>query len=141
MSEAKNQGEGNREAARRYDEAQHKFVEAGKVDEAPRRAAPKSAPEARAPQQAQEQGKPPAKGQAPTRPGPHGADSRPKPAVTRTVPKSASPGRSGSARVLRSKDWRIWWTSSRSKNVPSAVVAISARAHAAAKRAWVALKR
>lgn len=69
MSEAKNQGEGNREAARRYDEAQHKFVEAGKVDEAARRAAPKSESEARDLKRAEEQGKSHAKGEDPTVPG------------------------------------------------------------------------
>lgn len=33
-----NQGEGNREAAREYNEAQQRFVEQGKVDEAARKA-------------------------------------------------------------------------------------------------------
>ena len=36
------QGEGNYEAARRYDEAQQDFVESGKVDQAARAAAPRS---------------------------------------------------------------------------------------------------
>ena len=36
------QGEGNYEAARRYDAAQHEFVESGQVPEAARDAAPRS---------------------------------------------------------------------------------------------------
>ena len=37
---AKNQGEGDREAARHYDEKTREFVESGKVDEAARDAEP-----------------------------------------------------------------------------------------------------
>lgn len=69
MSEQKNQGEGNRDAARRYDEAQHQFVESGKVDEAARRAAPKDEAEARELKRAEEAGKSHAKGEDPTVPG------------------------------------------------------------------------
>ncbi len=41
------QGEGNYEAAREYDDAQRAFVESGKVEQAARDAAPKSAEEER----------------------------------------------------------------------------------------------
>jgi hypothetical protein len=51
------QGEGNYEAAREYDEAQHKFVESGRVDDAARAAAPKTPEEARAMEQAEREGK------------------------------------------------------------------------------------
>ncbi len=40
------QGEGNYTAAREYDEAQRKFVESGRVEDAARKAAPKSPEEA-----------------------------------------------------------------------------------------------
>lgn len=69
MSEQKNQGEGNRDAARRYDEAQQKFVEAGKVDEAARRAAPENEEEARELKRAEQAGQSHAKGEDPTVPG------------------------------------------------------------------------
>jgi len=51
------QGEGNYEAAREYDEAQHKFVESGRVDAAARAAAPRSPEEERAMQEAEREGK------------------------------------------------------------------------------------
>jgi hypothetical protein len=57
MSEAKNQGEGDYEAARRYDEAQRRFVESGKVEKAAEEAAPRDAAEAEALERAEEAGK------------------------------------------------------------------------------------
>ncbi len=69
MSEQKNQGEGNRDAARRYDEAQQKFVESGKVEQAAERAKPTSDQEAREMKQAEDEGKSHAKGEDPTVPG------------------------------------------------------------------------
>ena len=51
------QGEGNYDAAREYDEAQRKFVESGRVDEAARAAAPKSPQEEREMQDAEREGK------------------------------------------------------------------------------------
>lgn len=72
MSEQKNQGEGNRDAARRYDEAQQQFVESGQVADAAKRAAPQSEREARELKRAEEQGKSHAKGEDPTVPGANG---------------------------------------------------------------------
>lgn len=46
------QGEGDREAARRYDEATREFVESGKVEEAAARAAEQDSEEARQAEQA-----------------------------------------------------------------------------------------
>jgi hypothetical protein len=51
------QGEGNYEAARKYDEAQRKFVESGRVDEAAKAAAPRSPQEEREMQDAEREGK------------------------------------------------------------------------------------
>ena len=59
------QGEGNYEAARRYDEAQKKFVDSGKVKEAAEDAAPESAEEARKMEQAEQAGKSRAKEEDP----------------------------------------------------------------------------
>lgn len=42
-----NQGEGDRESAKRYNEATQKFVESGKVDEAARKAAEQDPEEAK----------------------------------------------------------------------------------------------
>ena len=47
-----NQGEGDREAARRYNEDQRGFVESGKVDEAARKAAGQDPAEAKKAEQA-----------------------------------------------------------------------------------------
>jgi hypothetical protein len=47
-----NQGEGDREAARRYNEDQQQFVQSGKVDEAARKAAGQDPAEARKAEQA-----------------------------------------------------------------------------------------
>ena len=51
------QGEGNYEAAREYGEAQRKFVESGRVDEAAKAAAPRSPQEEREMQDAEREGK------------------------------------------------------------------------------------
>jgi hypothetical protein len=59
------QGEGNYEAARRYDEAQKRFVDAGRVDEAAEQAAPKSEAEADALRRAEEAGRSHAKDEDP----------------------------------------------------------------------------
>ena len=48
----KNQGEGDREAARRYNQDQQQFVQSGKVDEAARKAAGQNPDEAREAEQA-----------------------------------------------------------------------------------------
>jgi hypothetical protein len=59
------QGEGNYEAAEQYDEAQRKFVKAGKVDAAARDAKPKTEAEAEEMKRAEEVGKSHAKGEDP----------------------------------------------------------------------------
>ena len=59
------QGEGNYEAARRYDEAQKRFVDSGRVEEAAEQAAPKSQAEADALRRAEEAGKSHAKDEDP----------------------------------------------------------------------------
>jgi hypothetical protein len=59
------QGEGNYEAARRYDEAQKRFVDSGRVDEAAEQAAPKNQAEADALRRAEEAGKSHAKDEDP----------------------------------------------------------------------------
>lgn len=51
---AKNQGEGDREAARHYDEKTREFVESGKVDEAARDAEPDSEAEEKGRERAKE---------------------------------------------------------------------------------------
>lgn len=53
----KNQGEGNIEASRRYDEAQKRFVESGKVERAARDAATDSPEQAEQLRRAEEEGK------------------------------------------------------------------------------------
>ncbi len=69
MSEDKNQGEGNRDAARRYDKAQQEFVKSGKVEQAADKAAPSSDEVARELERAEQEGKSHAKGEDPTVPG------------------------------------------------------------------------
>jgi hypothetical protein len=59
------QGEGNYDATRRYDKAQHDFVEAGKVDDAARAAKPANAEEAEELARAEREGKSHAKGEDP----------------------------------------------------------------------------
>ncbi|MEO6031056.1 MAG: hypothetical protein ABIP61_03980, partial [Burkholderiaceae bacterium] len=66
---SKNQGEGNREAGRRYNEAQHRFVASGKVAQAAGAAAPDNAAEAAELQRAEQAGRSHAKGEVPTVPG------------------------------------------------------------------------
>lgn len=59
------QGEGNYDAARRYDKAQREFVESGQVDDAARNAAPKNADEAEQLRRAEQDGKSRAKEEDP----------------------------------------------------------------------------
>jgi hypothetical protein len=72
---SKNQGEGDTEAARRYNEDQKQFVESGAVNDAARRAAPRSDQEASELLQAEQAGRRKAKGEDPTVPG---ANAQPK---------------------------------------------------------------
>lgn len=65
MKRSEIQGEGNYEAARQFDEAERKFVKSGKVGEAARRAAPKSAKEEAELKKAEQIGKSRAKGEDP----------------------------------------------------------------------------
>jgi hypothetical protein len=64
-----NQGEGNTEAARRYNEDQKRFVDAGGVNQAAKDAAPRDAAEAEELKRAEEEGLARAKGEDPTVPG------------------------------------------------------------------------
>ena len=59
------QGEGDYEAARRYDKAAREFAESGKVDDAARDAGPRSAEEADELRRAEREGKSHAKGEDP----------------------------------------------------------------------------
>ncbi|HSI56027.1 MAG TPA: hypothetical protein VLA16_00630 [Ideonella sp.] len=65
MDDAKNQGEGDVEAARRYDAAQKKFVDEGRVDDAALAAEPVDAEDERQMEQAEKAGKAHAKGEDP----------------------------------------------------------------------------
>jgi hypothetical protein len=65
----KNQGEGDREAARRYNADQKDFVDAGRVAEAAEQAAPRDAQEKSALERAEKKGRSRAKGEDPTVPG------------------------------------------------------------------------
>lgn len=56
MSEPKVQGEGDREAARRYDKAAREFAESGRVEEAARDAAPQTTREAEELREAEREG-------------------------------------------------------------------------------------
>lgn len=56
-SNAPLQGEGNYTAVRRYDKAQQEFVESGQVDDAARRAEPRSAEERDELQKSEEEGR------------------------------------------------------------------------------------
>lgn len=58
-------GEGNYEASREYNEATRQFVKAGKVDEAVRKAAPKTPEEAAEMERAERAGKAPMKEEDP----------------------------------------------------------------------------
>jgi cell division protein FtsN len=51
------QGEGNRDAAREYNESQREFVESGQVDEAAREAEPRSDEERREMERAEREGR------------------------------------------------------------------------------------
>ncbi len=62
---SKVQGEGDYEAARRYDQAVEKFAHSGKVEDAARAAKPGSADEAEAMKRAEREGKSHAKGEDP----------------------------------------------------------------------------
>lgn len=55
-SNAPLQGEGNYSAGRRYDEAQREFVQSGQVDQAARKAAPRSPDERDEMRKAEQQG-------------------------------------------------------------------------------------
>ena len=66
---AKNQGEGDREAARRYNDDQKRFVESGAVADSARRAKPETDVEADGLLDAEQQGRKKAKGEDPTVPG------------------------------------------------------------------------
>ena len=59
------QGEGDYDAARRYDKAAREFAESGKVEDAAREAKPGSAAEADALRRAESEGKSHAKGEDP----------------------------------------------------------------------------
>jgi hypothetical protein len=73
----KDQGEGDRESARRFNEAEHKFVRSGRVTEAARRAAPRDQREADQMQQAEEAGRSRALDEDPTVPGANATDEEP----------------------------------------------------------------
>ena len=64
------QGEGDHEAARRYDQAAHDFAETGKVEEAARRARPATPEEADELRCAEREGKSHSKGEDPGTLGP-----------------------------------------------------------------------
>ena len=67
---SKVQGEGDYEAARRYDKAAREFAQSGKVDEAARQSRPESAEEAQQMKDAERTGQSHAKGEDPAlRPG------------------------------------------------------------------------
>ena len=66
---SRNQGEGDRESARRFNEDEQKFVQSGRVAEAARQAAPRDANEQQQMQQAEEAAKSHAKDEDPTVPG------------------------------------------------------------------------
>ena len=60
------QGEGNYEAAKRYDDAQREFVKSGRVEQAARDAAPRSPQEAESMKRAEQEGKRHAKDEDPS---------------------------------------------------------------------------
>jgi hypothetical protein len=65
----KNQGEGDVEAARHYNQEQKRFVESGAVSDAAKRAEPSTDAEAEELLDAEQQGRKKAKGEDPTVPG------------------------------------------------------------------------
>jgi hypothetical protein len=68
-TKTKNQGEGDREAARRFNEDQKRFVESGAVDDAARQAQPRDDEQADEMLDAERIGRDKAKGEDPTVPG------------------------------------------------------------------------
>jgi len=64
-TDSKVQGEGDYEAARRYDEAARGFAQSGKVEPAARKAAPRDAQEAKDIEKAEDIGKSRSKGEDP----------------------------------------------------------------------------
>jgi hypothetical protein len=76
----RNQGEGDKESARHYNEAQHEFVKSGKVEQAAHAAAPHDDREARQMEQAEQAGKARAKDEDPTVPGANAVHRQDKPA-------------------------------------------------------------
>ena len=85
----KNQGEGNREAARRFNEGQHRFVESGKVAKAAKEAAPGNAAEASELERAEQVGRSHAKGEDPTVPGANAAAKANAPTKVQAKPTTA----------------------------------------------------
>lgn len=73
-SENKIQGEGDKQAARRYNEEQKRFVDSGAVAGGAQRAEPQSDDEADEMLDAEEQGRQKAKGEDPTVPGANAKD-------------------------------------------------------------------
>ena len=73
-----NQGEGNRDAARRYDASAKAFADSGKVQEAAKAAKPNDKAEARALEDAEREGRSHAKDEDPTVPGANEAHRRDK---------------------------------------------------------------
>jgi len=73
---SKVQGEGDYDAARRYDKAAHEFAESGKVEEAARDARPKTPEEAEELSRAERAGKAHSKGEDPA---PGSTDTPPLP--------------------------------------------------------------
>ena len=65
----RNQGEGDRESARRFNEAEQSFVRSGRSEDAAREAEPRDEEEARQMEQAEQIGKSHAKDEDPTVPG------------------------------------------------------------------------
>lgn len=72
----KNQGEGDREAARHFNEDQKRFVDSGRAPEAARRAAPRDAAEKAALERAEKEGLSRARGEDPTVPGANAGRAR-----------------------------------------------------------------
>lgn len=64
-----NQGEGNKDAARRFNQDEQAFVASGKVTDAAKRAAPQGRKEAEELERAEQAGRKHAKGEDPTVPG------------------------------------------------------------------------
>lgn len=77
-----NQGEGDKEAARRYNEEQKRFVDSGAVADGAKRAEPDDQAQAEDLLEAEEQGRRQAKGEDPTVPG---ANAKKKTKVGRRV--------------------------------------------------------